>query len=252
MLGDPLIYAGNQPLLDIRALRKSFARGLARAHSRTCALLDVDVSLSWGEVLCVTGDEGAGKTALLQCAAGLLKRDSGTIRWFGEPMVAGSVPCDVVFVSATPLYYPFLTVRDVIQSKALRPDREPLTWSAVETLARLELDLRLDSRIADLSPAELRCLSIAEAVVQRPLAILIDTSPSELRGLCGAAASALREFSEGGGAVMIAVRDAVPIADAATRIIMLHEGAVRKTFYSGAIPMSPKTHAPLLFAETLH
>jgi ABC-type multidrug transport system ATPase subunit len=252
MLGDSLVYSGNQPLLDIRALRKSFARGLARAHSRTFALIDVDVSLSWGEVLCVTGDEGAGKTALLQCAAGLLKRDSGVIRWFGEAMPLGAVPADVAFVSATPLYYPFLTVRDVIQSKALRADREHLEWTAVELLARLELDRRLDSRVADLSRAELRSLSIGEAIVQRPLAIIVDTSPSELRGLGGAVASALTEFSESGGAVMIGVRDALPIADAATRIVMLQEGTVRKTFYSGVIPVSAKPQTPLLFAETLH
>jgi ABC-type branched-chain amino acid transport systems, ATPase component len=58
-------------------IHKSFSRGLARAAGRTCALFDIDLTLSFGEILCVTGAESAGKTALLQCAAGLLKCDAG-------------------------------------------------------------------------------------------------------------------------------------------------------------------------------
>lgn len=252
MQPDTIAYPGNQSLLDVKGLRKSFARGLARAQSRTFALLDVDISLSWGEVACITGDESAGKTALLQCVAGLLKRDGGIVRWFGEPMLSGNAPRDVIFVSATPVYYPFLTVRDVVHSRSHLIEREKLQWSAIETLASLELDTRLNSRVADLSRSELRCLSIAEALVQRPLAVLVDTSPSEMRAFSPCIASALREFVEGGGAAMIALRDPLPLADAATRIVMLHEGSIRKTFYSDAVALSSRAQAPLLLAETLH
>ena len=251
MHADLLAYRNSQPLLDVRALRKSFARGLARAQSRTFALLDIDLTLAYGEVMCVSGDESAGKTALLQCIAGLLKRDAGVIRWFGEPMIPGSPPKDVIFVSATPLYYPFLSVRDVVQAKMLRSQSDPLPWSSLETVAMLELDMRLDSRIADLSRAELRCLSIVEAITQRPRAILIDTSASELRHLPRTAPIALREFADKGGAVMIAVRDPLPLSDAATQIIVLHEGSVRQTFYADSA-ITVKSHPPLLLAETLH
>jgi len=251
VLTDALSYAATPLLLDVRALSKSFARGLARAQSRTFALLDVDLSLSCGEIACVTGAESAGKTALLQCLAGLLKKDSGTVRWFGQTMIAGCAPPDVIFVPATPLYYPFLTVRDIAQSRSVRAEQGPLPWYALETLAALQLDTRLDCRIADLSREETRCLSIAEALIQRPLALLVDTSPSE-RIVAGMFSAALADFTGNGGAAMFAMRDAVPIADAASRIIMLHEGVVVRTFSSDPPQLSVKAHPPLLLAETLH
>ena len=38
-----------------------------------------------GETVAVVGPRGAGKSTLLLCAAGLLKPESGDVRWFGEP-----------------------------------------------------------------------------------------------------------------------------------------------------------------------
>jgi ABC-type multidrug transport system ATPase subunit len=242
-----------EPVLSVRALRKSFARGLARAHARTFALRDVDLTLFRGEVVCVAGDESAGKTALLQCVAGLLKRDGGSIKWFGETVAAGFIPRDVAYVPAVPVYYPFLTVRDVMHSRlSSPPNRSRLTLSSREILSLLELDSRLDVRIADLSRPEIRCVSIAEAIVQNPLALLLDTAPVEQGSLSVAALSAIRVFSERGGAVMMAVRDAVAAADAATRIIVLNEGCIRRTFYWDSIIPTPQHSHPLLLAETLH
>jgi ABC-type multidrug transport system ATPase subunit len=244
-----------QSALTMRGIHKSFGRGLARAAGRTCALFDVDIALSFGEILCVAGAESSGKTALLQCAAGLLKCDAGSVEWFGQPIIAGIPVDDVAYVSSTPVYYPFLTLRDVIvmaSSRQLAP--EPgLSWSAREILALLELDLRIDCRVADLSRGELRALSLAEALVRHPLGILLDTAASESRFLPRALIVGVKDFAAKGGATIIAVRDAVSIAEAATRIVVLHEGTIRRSFYWDAVPPTVRlSQAPLLLAETLH
>jgi ABC-type multidrug transport system ATPase subunit len=250
---DILPAVATEPVLLVRALRKSFARGLARAQARTFALQDVDLTLSYGELVCVAGPEGSGKTALLQCAAGLLKRDGGTVKWFGESLTPGSLPDAVSYVPAVPVYYPFLTIRDVMQIRESRThDVRPLAVSMRESLALLELDVRIDCQIADLTRDELRCLSIAEAVSRNPLVILLDTSPGEQRAFPRTALSALRKFSEGGGTVMIAARDAVAVAECATRIVMLHEGMIRRSFYWDSMLPVANIQPPLLLAETLH
>jgi len=38
-----------------------------------------------GELLCVRGPNGCGKTTLLRCVTGLTRPDEGTILWHGEP-----------------------------------------------------------------------------------------------------------------------------------------------------------------------
>lgn len=244
-----------QQALSMCGIHKSFGRGLARAAGRTCALFDIDLSLSFGEILCVTGAESAGKTALLQCAAGLLKCDAGIVEWFGQPMIAGIPLDDIAYVSSTPLYYPFLTVRDVIEIAASRqvPGEWNISFSSREMLAVLELDLRLDCRVADLSRGQLRCLSLAEVLVRNPLAILLDTAPSEGGSLSRGLIAALKDFAARGGATIIAARDSLVVAEAATRIVVLHEGTIRRCFYWDAVPPAGRSSQPsLLLAETLH
>jgi cell division transport system ATP-binding protein len=246
------MFAATDPVLTVRELSKSFARGLARALHRTCALRDIELTVARGEVLCVAGDESAGKTTLLQCLAGLLKYECGTVRWSGESLPSGVVPADVIYVPAVPVYYPFLTVRDVVQISADRNTQRRVTCSARETLSMFELDVRIDCHIARLTRAELRALSIAEAMVRNPVAILIDTACADSRSFTGPVRDALRAFGEEGGTVIVAARDPLMIADAATRILMLHEGMIRRSFHWDAVVPAAASAPPLLLAETLH
>src|SRR5512141_2180446 len=102
------------PVLELRSLRKSFFSGSPLTPRRTDALLGVDLDVDKGEILGIVGGESAGKTTLLLCAAGLLRRDGGTIRWHGEAFAGGGPLPGLVYVPAVPTYYPFLTVRDVL------------------------------------------------------------------------------------------------------------------------------------------
>jgi ABC-type multidrug transport system, ATPase component len=121
------------PLLRIRGLTRSFARGLARRTGGLMALEDIDLEIHRGDVIGIIGPEGAGKTSLLQCAAGLLKRDAGTVEWFGHLFPGGGCVPGVAFVPAVPVYYPFLTVRDVVEYRYAREttSRPPAARSAV-------------------------------------------------------------------------------------------------------------------------
>ncbi len=62
------------------------ARG--REGGAYTAVKDVTLSVAEGEFVSVVGPTGCGKSTLLNVAAGLLKPSSGTLRVFGEPLVA--------------------------------------------------------------------------------------------------------------------------------------------------------------------
>jgi ABC-type sulfate/molybdate transport systems ATPase subunit len=47
-------------------------------------LRGIDLDVEPGEALAIVGASGAGKSTLLLCAAGLMRADSGDVRWFGE------------------------------------------------------------------------------------------------------------------------------------------------------------------------
>ncbi len=70
--------ANRQPLLSMEGISKSFGG----VHALTGAHLEVLP----GEVHALLGENGAGKSTLVKIIAGAHQRDSGVIRWQGEPI----------------------------------------------------------------------------------------------------------------------------------------------------------------------
>jgi len=61
--------------------------GLSHIYPNTvCGIADATLSLSRGEVVVITGGVGSGKTTLLKCLLGILAKQSGKIRWNGQPI----------------------------------------------------------------------------------------------------------------------------------------------------------------------
>jgi ABC-type multidrug transport system ATPase subunit len=138
----------------------------------------------------------------------------------------------VAYVPAVPVYYPFLTVRDVVEYRCARESTGRPTPRAVQTaISRLRLDQRSDAQVAALSREEISRLSIAEVLSFDPEVLLIDTPPAtESAPLSDCALDALREHAASGGAVAIAARNAHSIVRAASRVIVLDEGKILRTY----------------------
>ncbi|MBN8510660.1 MAG: cytochrome c biogenesis heme-transporting ATPase CcmA [Burkholderiales bacterium] len=61
-------------------------RGLACRRGRKRLFGDLDAQLAGGELLRITGANGAGKTSLLKLICGLLAPEAGQVLWRGEPI----------------------------------------------------------------------------------------------------------------------------------------------------------------------
>lgn len=250
-----------KPLLRARGLTRSFARGLARRTGGVLALENVDLEVYNEDVVGIVGPEGAGKTTLLQCAAGLLKRDAGSVEWFGHLFPGGGCVPGVAYVPAVPVYYPFLTVRDVVEYRCARETiGRPAPRAADSALCRLGLDARANCQVASLSREEITRLSIAEVLSFDPEVLLVDTSPAETCDpLSDCALDALVEHASSGGAVIIAARHPHSIVKAASRVVVLGEGKILKTYCADQDlrerpePLFPsRTNTVRFVAERMH
>src|SRR3982074_2921200 len=70
--------AADEPLLKVRGLGKHF--GAVQAADK------VDLDLPAGQVTALVGDNGAGKSVLTKCIAGIYQPDHGQIFWEGRPV----------------------------------------------------------------------------------------------------------------------------------------------------------------------
>jgi ABC-type multidrug transport system ATPase subunit len=196
------------------------------------ALEEIDLELRSQDVVGIIGPEGAGKTTLLQCVAGLLRRDAGMVEWFGHLFPGGGCVPGVAYVPAVPVYYPFLTVRDVVEYRCARESTGRPAQRAVQSaITRLRLDQRSDTHVAALCREEISRLAIAEVLSFDPEVLLVDTPPAtDAAPLSDCALDALGEHASSGGAVAIAARSAHSIVRAASRVIVLDEGKILKTY----------------------
>ncbi|HUO51810.1 MAG TPA: ATP-binding cassette domain-containing protein [Gemmatimonadaceae bacterium] len=76
-------------MLRVDDLRRAIAAGVPGCTARVRVLDGVSLGVGAGELVCVTGAPGAGKTVLLLCAAGLARADAGAVRWRGRAAAAG-------------------------------------------------------------------------------------------------------------------------------------------------------------------
>ena len=91
---------------------------LTKSYNATPALRGLDLAVPRGAIYGFLGRNGAGKTTTLKLLLGMLRRDGGEIRLFGQPVEseAASVSARrrIAFVSEEKELYPFMTVGQMI------------------------------------------------------------------------------------------------------------------------------------------
>jgi ABC-type polar amino acid transport system ATPase subunit len=70
--------------LELRSIHKRFSVGSGPCFASADVLRGVDLSVGIAETVAIVGDVAVGKSTLMLCAAGLLKPESGELRWFGD------------------------------------------------------------------------------------------------------------------------------------------------------------------------
>jgi urea transport system ATP-binding protein len=142
----------------------------------------IDFQARAGEVTCLMGTNGVGKTSLLKALAGTHPRSGGRL-WIGEEEV-GRVPPQVMakkglaVVPQGRMIFPLLTVRENMETAfALLPKSEHRIPDEIYDLFPILKDF-LHRRGGDLSGGQQQQLAIARAMIMRPRVLLLD-EPTE-------------------------------------------------------------------------
>jgi len=174
---DTSVASQQAPVL-LHGVTKRYGRG----RSAVTALDDVTLSFADGSFTAVLGVSGSGKSTLLQCAAGLDRPTSGTVRLCGEDLAALRDRRrtllrreQVGFVFQELNLVPELTVAENI-ALPLRLGRRRAPADAIEQAAA-EVGLRpeqLRRLPSELSGGQQQRVAIARALVIRPSVIFAD------------------------------------------------------------------------------
>jgi branched-chain amino acid transport system ATP-binding protein len=207
--------------------------GLDCLYEETQVLYGLNLSLREGEVHCLLGRNGAGKTTALKAIMGLVPARSGSIR-LGSVELTELAPHEVpkagvAYVPQGRRLFAEMTVAENIEIGLYARNKDRKVREAVLELFPI-LRERLKQRSGTLSGGEQQMLAMARALCLEPQVLLLD-EPTE--GLMPSMIAKIRETvarlrARGVSTILVEQRvDAVlPVAD---RVSFIENGRVRET-----------------------
>ena len=157
-------------------------KGLTLHYGGSQILYGIDFTAKVGEVTCIMGTNGVGKTSLLKALSGIHPRSGGSITMNGEDLPRLR-PQDMAarglgLVPQGRMIFPLLTVRENLETAfATLPKSEHVIPAEIYDLFPVLKDMTR-RRGGDLSGGQQQQLAIARAMIMKPRVLLLD-EPTE-------------------------------------------------------------------------
>ena len=147
-------------------------RGLCRSYGSSAVVADLDLRVESGGVYGFLGPNGAGKTTTMRMVLGLIRRDAGEVRIFGE---TDPVPARrrIGGIVEQPRFYPYLS--GVENLRILAAYGGGATEERLQAvLEQVRLADRARDRVKTYSQGMRQRLGIAQALIHEPALLLLD------------------------------------------------------------------------------
>ncbi|MEE6138297.1 sulfate/molybdate ABC transporter ATP-binding protein [Mycobacterium sp. 050128] len=219
--------------------------------------LDVEFSVSPGEVLAVLGPNGAGKSTALHVIAGLVRPDEGVVRLGDRVLTDTAAGIDVAthdrrvgLLQQDPLLFPHMSVaanvafgphsrRGLVRSARAKAKQTALHW-----LREVDAEQFADRKPRQLSGGQAQRVAIARALAAEPDVLLLD---EPLTGLDVGAAAAIRAVlrtavARSGCAVVLITHDLLDVFTLADRALVLEAGKIAEVGPVPEVLTAPRSH----------
>ncbi len=234
--------------------------GVTKRFGDRTVLKGVDLAVARGEVLCLIGGSGSGKSTILRCINGLERHDAGTITVGGIRVDDQGLPAirrRVAMVFQRFNLFPHRTVLDNVIEAPVHVHREPVEQArarAIELLARVDMADHAHSLPSALSGGQQQRVGIARALALRPEAILFDEPTSALDPeRVGEVLRVMRELVQDGMTMLIVTHEIDFAREVADRVAFVDQGVIAETGAAADVLTAPQQARTAQFlARVLH
>ena len=215
-----------------RQLSKVFSQGELAVN----ALTDIDIDITVGEFVCLSGSSGSGKTTLLNMIGGLDVATAGEITVAGKrldkmPMseLADLRLHHIGFVFQAYNLIPVLSAREnvefVMQLQGVEADQR--RNKAMEILQQVGLTGMEQRRPAELSGGQQQRVAVARAIVSKPELILADEPTANLDSEnSDKLMTLMRDLNSQMGTTFVISTHDEGVMAFAKRLVRLHDGSI--------------------------
>ena len=172
----------NEPFIRLRNISKSFA-GVK-------ALKNIGLEICPGEIHCLIGENGCGKSTLIKIISGVYAPDSGTIELDGR-LIKHMTPKEAMKNGIEVIYqdfsvFPNLTVAENISlNTQITEKQKVVNWNKIRVQAQAALDkigvsIPLYETVEHLSVANRQLIAISRAIAHNARLLIMDEPTTAL------------------------------------------------------------------------
>ena len=215
--------------------------GISKRFGGVAALSNLDFDLARGEVHCLVGGNGSGKSTMIKIISGVQAPDpGGRIVVEGReharlsPVESSALGVQVIYQDLS--LFPNLTVAENIAIGRHRSVVGLVNWAAVRAtalaaMARIGVDLDLDERVSQLSIAERQLVAICRAIAADAKLVIMDEPTASLtRHEVDALLALTLELKRRDIAVMFVSHRFDEVLEIAERVTVIRDGVKLGTY----------------------
>ena len=216
-----------EEVIRIQGLRKSFGANEI--------LKGVDFSVRRGEVVCLIGASGSGKSTMLRCINLLETPSGGEICFRGQNVLelgkerrAYCAKLGMVFQSFN-LFDNLTVMQNCVmpQLRVLRKGKSQAEQTAREYLAKVGMEQYANAKPRQLSGGQKQRVAIARALSMEPEAMLFDEPTSALDPeMVGEVLKVIRDLADTGLTMLIVTHEMAFAREVADRIVFMADGVI--------------------------
>jgi len=228
-------------------------RGLEVAYGGIRAVKGIDLQVAEGELVCLIGANGAGKSSTLRAICGLLPARAGSVRYAGADTAASAVHelprKGLVMVPEGRGIFGQLTVEENLSMGAFARDDDGGIVGDLErqyeTFPRLKE--RRTQTAGTLSGGEQQMLAMARALMARPKLLLLDEPSMGLAPMLVAKIfDIVREIARQGVTILLVEQNARRALEAAGRGYVMESGSITLAGASAQLLGDPRVREAYL------
>jgi len=227
-------------------------RGLEVSYGGIRAVKGIDLDVAEGELVCLIGANGAGKSSTLRSLAGLLPATPGAVRFDGRDLAG--VPAfrrarsGLVMVPEGRGVFPQLTVEENLAMGAYARNDAGVGPDRARVLGLFpRLAERLRQTAGTLSGGEQQMLAIGRALMSRPRLLALDEPGM---GLAPIAAQkifeVIRDINRAGVTVLLVEQNARAALALASRAYVMESGAIAFSGEARSLLADPRVRTAYL------
>jgi len=210
-------------------------RGLKKDFDKLAVLKGIDVDICKGDVVCVIGASGSGKSTFLRCLNLLEMPTGGSIEFDGVNLTGAKVDLDLHRQKMGMVFqqfnlFPHLTVLDnltlapVLLKKSTKEEAET---KAMELLERVGLADRAASYPNQLSGGQKQRVAIVRALCMDPEVMLFDEPTSALDPeMVGEVLEVMKNLAKKGMTMIVVTHEMGFAKEVSNRVLFMDEGVI--------------------------